>query len=485
METLLLVLKISAVTVGLVLAILAAIILVRALAFRPHAEEEADASEETVDAQRITEILQALIRYKTVSFRDPSLEDDAQFEGMTEELRTLFPNVYAVCELKRFQGRALLYRWKGKRPNAPTVMMAHYDVVPANADAWEKPPFEGIVEDGYVWGRGTLDTKGTFAASLYAADKLIGEGFVPENDIYFAFSGGEEVNGSGARNIVDYFEREGIEPAAVLDEGGAVVENVFPGVSRPCGLIGIAEKGFMDVKYTAKSCGGHASAPKPDSPVPTLARACAAVEAHPFRRRLSLPAAKLFDTLGRHSSFGYRIIFANVRLFLPLLDIICKKNGGELNALLRTTVAFTQMSGSSATNVIPPEAHMVSNIRLNPHDSVESALAYLKKTVGDGVEVTVMYGENPSRVSVTDSEGYERIARAIRSTWKGAGVAPYLMLQCSDSRHWGRISDRVYRFSAMDLTSEDRALIHANNERVSVECLCRACEFYTRLIKSC
>lgn len=473
-------------SLGALIVVLFAIVLIRTLRFKPESLEKASQNEETIDKDKIVENLRTLVRCKTVSYRDHSLEDNAEFEKLISLLPTLYPNVYEKCTLTRLPDRALLYRWKGKNEGNVSVMMAHYDVVPVNADAWEKPPFEAILEDGVIWGRGTLDTKVTFASILYAADKLIGEGFQPENDIYFAFSGGEEVNGMGASNIVDYFEQNNITPAMVVDEGGAVVEGVFPGVSAPCGLIGIAEKGMMDVCYKAKSAGGHASAPKPHTPVGILSDACCKIENHPFKSHLSAPVAEMFDTLGRHSSFVYRMIFANLWCFSPVLDMICKKSGGELNALMRTTVAFTQMEGSSASNVIPPEAKMVSNIRLNPFDTMDSGIEYLKKTVdNDAVEISIIHGMNPSRISRTDCESYEKVALAIRSTWKGTIVSPYLMVQCSDSRHWGRISDRVYRFSAMDLTSEERATIHGNNERIRVDALARASEFYVRLMKMC
>jgi len=337
-----------------------------------------------------------------------------------------------------------------------------------------------------VWGRGTLDTKVTVNGVLYSAETLILNGFIPENDIYFAFSGGEEINGNGASNIVDFFEQNNIEPALVVDEGGAVVENVFPGVSAPCGLIGIAEKGMMDVKYTCKSAGGHASAPKPHTPVGELSAACCNMENNPFKSHLTKPVAEMFDTLGRHSNFLYRMIFANLWAFSGVLDMICKKSGGELNALMRTTVAFTQMSGSKAANVIPPEASMVSNIRLNPNDTMDSALEYIKKTVNNpNIEISAIYGMNPSRISQTECEAWNKVASAVASTWKGSIVSPYLMVQCSDSRHYGRISDKVYRFSAMDLTSEERATIHGNNERIRIETIKSAVEFYIRLIKQC
>ena len=201
---------------------------------------------------------------------------------------------------------------------------------------------------------------------------------------------------------------------------------------------------------------------------------------------LTAPVAQMFDTLGRYSSFLYKVIFANIGIFLPVLDLICKKSGGELNALMRTTVAFTQMKGSDASNVIPPEASLVSNIRLNPDDRMESGLAYLRKVIGDDrVEITALRGMEPSRVSRTDCEGWDKVASAVASTWRGCIVSPYLMVQCSDSRHWGRLSDRVYRFSAMDLTSEERATIHGNNESIRLETAKSAVEFYIRLMRQC
>ncbi|MDD6478761.1 MAG: M20/M25/M40 family metallo-hydrolase [Oscillospiraceae bacterium] len=463
-----------------------AVLIIRTLAFRPKREVETDFGEVSFSLDKAVECLCELVRCKTVSYRDSSLEDNAEFEKLISKLPKLYPNIFEKCEYKQLEDRALLFKWEGKNHNEPTVLMAHYDVVPVNEEAWEKPPFDAIIENGVIWGRGTLDTKVTFSAALFSVDTLIAEGFVPENDIYLAFSGGEEVNGKGAVNIVDYFEKENIIPALVLDEGGAVVENVFPGVKGSCGLIGIAEKGMMDVEYKAKSQGGHASSPKPHTPVGILSKACTRVEAKPFKSHLTLPVAAMFDTLGRHSTFLYRMIFANLFCFKPVLDLICKKSGGELNALMRTTVAFTQMKGSDASNVIPPEASMVSNIRLNPEDNMNSALDYLKKVVGDeNVSVNILHGMNPSRVSRIDCDAYEKVAKAIRQTWKGCIVSPYLMVACSDSRHYGRISDKVYRFSAMALSNEERALIHGNNERIPIETVKSAVEFYIRLIKMC
>jgi len=462
------------------------VIAVRTAMFRPKAQPAVDTREYDFNKEASVEALQKLVQCRTISYNDKQLEDDAEFAKLISLLPGLYPRVFDVCSCTQLPDRALLLRWPGKNHGDPAVMMAHYDVVPVNEENWDKPPFAGIIEDGVLWGRGTLDTKVTFNGIFSAANYLIRQGFQPENDIYFAFSGGEEVNGKGAPNIVQYFVDHQIQPAIVVDEGGAVVENVFPGVKAPCGLIGIAEKGMMNVQYRTRSAGGHASAPKPHTPVGVLAAACKKVEDHPFKAHIDGPAAKMFDTLGRYSSLLYRIIFANMWCFGWVIDLLGKTSGGEMNALVRTTSAFTQMEGSSARNVIPPEARMVANMRLNPSDSVASAQAYLVKTVKDpSVEITVLESFEPSPVSEVDCAAWDKVASAVANTWRGCIVAPYLMVQCSDSRHYGKISNHVYRFSAMAMTTEERGTIHGNNERIRLESIHKAVEFYIRLMVQC
>ncbi|MBE6797767.1 MAG: M20/M25/M40 family metallo-hydrolase [Ruminococcaceae bacterium] len=469
-----------------VLVLFILLLVVRALTFKPLNHFAPSGEKVEFDEQTAINNLQQLVQCATISYKDASLEDEKEFTKLYELLPKLFPNVYKNCTLITLPDRALLFKWEGKNHYEAAVMMAHYDVVPVSEQDWEKPAFSGIIEDGVLWGRGTLDTKSTFNGVLTAAEHLISQGFIPENDIYFAFSGGEEINGQGAVNIVNYFEENGIKLSFVIDEGGAVVENVFPGVKAPCGLIGIAEKGMMDVQYTAKSNGGHASAPKPGSPLVKLSNACCNIEHYPIKQHLTEPVALMFDTLGRHSNFVYKLIFSNLWLFSGVLDMLCKKSGGELNAMLRTTVAFTQSSGSNASNVIPPKATMVSNIRINPHDTVSSVLNYLNRTVDDkDVEISVLHSIEPSRISKVDCDEFDKIANAVASTWEGTIISPYLMVQCSDSRHYGRISDKVYRFSAMDLTSEERATIHGNNERIRLETIKKTVEFYIRLMRQC
>ena len=466
------------------LAAFIAVILARTLMFTPKEEPEQPYESVAFDREESIRNLAALIRCRTVSREDPALEEDEEFEKLISLLPELYPHVWETCALQRFPDRGLLLRWKGKRVGQPAVLMAHYDVVPAEEEHWHKPAFDAVIEDGILWGRGSLDTKVTFNGILTAAETLIREGFQPEEDIYLAFSGCEEINGPGAGHIARWFSEQGLQLKMVLDEGGAVVEDVFPGVKGQCALVGIAEKGALNLEYSVSGTGGHASAPKPHTPVGMLALACTKVEAHPFRMRLTRPVLEMFDTLGRHSGFLYRMIFANLWAFGWVLDLITRKSGGELNALMRTTIAFTGMNGSKAVNVIPPKASMVSNIRLISGDTVDSAVARIKKIIGNGdIQLTKLSGWDPSPVSRTDCEGWQIVSSACRATWQGCIVTPYLMMQCSDSRHYGNVSDKVYRFSAMDLTAEERSLIHGNDERIRLETVGRAVEFFIRVIR--
>ncbi|MBQ1236146.1 MAG: M20/M25/M40 family metallo-hydrolase, partial [Oscillospiraceae bacterium] len=222
------------------------VILMRALVFTPKATAQREFEKVEVDEEHCVKALAELVKCKTVSRTEPELEDDAEFEKLIGKLPQLYPNVWASCPLTRLDGRALLFKWAGREAGEAAVLMAHYDVVPVEEENWLHPAFDALIEDGVMWGRGTLDTKVTFNGIMCAAEAMIKAGFQPKNDVYFAFSGGEEVNGPGAKNIVEYFKENNVALKLVLDEGGAVVENVFPGVTKPCGLIGIAEKGLLN-----------------------------------------------------------------------------------------------------------------------------------------------------------------------------------------------------------------------------------------------
>ena len=470
---------------GILLAFLL-VLLVRALRFTPAEQETPAPLTEKPDPDKAVSHLQRLIRCRTVSDSDRSLEDDSQFEALYALLPELYPHVYASCQAVRPNDRSLIYVWKGRSSEKPVVLMAHYDVVPVRQEEWQRDAFSAEIVDGELWGRGTLDTKATFNGVLEAADNLISEGFVPANDIYMCFAGNEETGGNGAPANVEWLRSRGVKPELVLDEGGAVVENVFPGVTQPAAVIGIAEKGSLNLRLELETKGGHSSTPPVHSAIGSLAQAVCRVESSPFPFRITPPAARMFDTLARYSTLPYRLIFANLWCFGPVLDLICRKSGGELNALVRTTVAFTRAQGSDAYNVLPNSAWVAANLRLIPGEDADSAVNRLKSVIGDDrVKLVRAGGRDPSPISLVDDEPWQRLSAAVRTAWPEAVVTPYLMIACSDSCRYCSISSHVYRFSAMALSKEQRGMIHGRDERIPLETAVRTVAFYQTLIRTC
>ena len=282
-----------------VIAVFILVLVVRALAFRPRRRQPAPALEVTVDQDRAVNNFREMIKCRTISYDDISRQDMDEFEKFRALLDTRYPAVAAKCEKHFIAPAGVVYHWKGQSGGTPWVLMSHYDVVPVEESMWAEAPFGAVLKDGEIWGRGTIDTKATLLGVMEAAETLAAKGYTPHNDIYLAFGGDEEINGASAQAIVRWFAEQNISPA-VLDEGGAIVSGVFPGVTRDAAVVGTGEKGITNIAFTLEGKGGHASTPAQHTPVGVMAQAISAVENKPMQAEMVPPVRDMFDTLGRY-----------------------------------------------------------------------------------------------------------------------------------------------------------------------------------------
>ena len=419
-----------------------------------------------------------MIRQETVS--SPGQRDFSAFRQYHAKLEELFPHLFAACEKRTFDG-TLLLRWPGEdEALRPMMLMAHCDVVAASEEGWQHPPFAGESDGGFVWGRGAIDTKDTMCAFMSAADELIEEGFTPRRSVYFLCGHNEECSGDGVPQAVHYLQEQGVRLESVLDEGGHVTQGPLPGLKGWYALCSVAEKGYAEVRFTARSAGGHASTPGRGTPIARLADFIHEVESSRlFPVRLDAVTRRYLAAAGANYPFCRRLWYENLWLFGPLAARRLSAKGPGLHALVSTTCAFTLQQGGVAANVIPPEASVTANLRFSTHESMRHALAVMEKLARrHRLEMTLVTGRDATPAADVSSQGYRRLKKAIRQVFPSAGILPDLELGGTDSRHLTAICGSVVRFSPIEATPEQLGAMHGINEHVSIAALTRAVEFY-------
>ena len=408
------------------------------------------------------------------------------FEQFIALLEELYPAVHDALERERITDLGLLYRWRGATEALdPLVLMAHFDVVPVDAsDAWSFPPFEGRIADGFVYGRGALDDKGPLLVILEAVEALLHDGFAPERDIYLSFGGNEETFGEAARTIAETFRERAITPWLVLDEGGAVVEAPLPFVRGQAAMVGVAEKGSMTVRLSARGDGGHASAPPSLTAVARIARAVGRVGPTAFPARTPEGVSRMLQLFSARSRGGARLLYRLLARCPRLTARVFARLGGEPAAMVRTTIAPTMLSGGTAANVLPSQASATINLRVALGESVSGTAARIRRRIADRrVSVEVLDGEEPSPESSATSAQFAAIADALRASHPAAEAVPYIVMAATDARHFHRHFPAVYRFAPLAMSAELRATIHGVDERVAVDELERGTRFHRALIE--
>ena len=443
--------------------------------------------EESKDEKRIdkyAKILQKMIQVETVS--NPNKADPDKFRKLHTVMEQLFPGVFGMCEKIDIDGN-LLVKWKGKNPNLnPIILISHLDVVPAEGK-WKYPPFSGEIVDGKIYGRGTGDVKCNVACFYQAVEELIEQGYVPECDVYLGSSCTEEIGGDGAPKIVDWFRQNGIKLFLLNDEGGAITQDPVVGVKGNFAAVGIFEKGYGDLKLTAKSAGGHSSTPPKNTPIVRLAKFEAEIENHnPFKVAFSPAVEAMFENLAPYcTNFWLKMVMHNLWLFKPIVKKVLPSLSREAAAMLQTTICFTMQKGSDGYNVIPQEAFVTANLRYIPHQKSKESNDVIRKIASKyDIDVTEIKVNDPSKSLDFDGEPYSLVCDAIKEVFPGIGIMPYVVTGGTDSRFYDPVCDACVRFGPINLSKEQMSSMHAIDENINIGTLPQAVDYYKALIKA-
>ena len=449
--------------------------------------------------QDFTERFRAAVRIKT-DWPAGAKKDDSSETAKAEALLTQFqdflaktyPVFHQNAERSVLSPYSVAYHWPGKgngADNSPVLLMGHYDVVPAETEKWSTDPFGAELRDGYIYGRGTLDMKCILMAIMESAEELCKRGFKPGRDIWIVFGGDEERTGvKGAKETAKWFSDKGIHFSFVLDEGSPVAKDQIKGIDKPLALVGIEEKGFLSLAITVEQKPGHASQPPEQQAVAVLARALLRLSQHPFPWHLTPTVEAFFKQLSLHAHGATGFFMKHARLLGPLFYKVAAVSPAT-RAMLRTTLAMTQLEGSSADNVMPSSVRAVINLRLLPPWTVDTVIERIKAVIKDShVSVTPHnMGTDPvesgPEQAAQKGPGWNEITAALGKVFPDAPILPFLMVATTDSRHYQKLCPYIFRFNPMLLKPDELSLIHGHNERISLENVEHCLQFYTTLME--
>jgi len=414
----------------------------------------------------------------------------AAFEALHSLLREAFPRLHQVLACQGVgPGFALLYRWQGTESGLPPwAILAHQDVVGTGAEGaagWSHPPFGGDIADGYVWGRGALDMKSSLVGTMQAIEDLLADGFMPRRTLLLCLSADEELGGrDGACRIAEVIRGRTERLALTLDEGGFILPGAFPGVRGDVALIGIAQRGELVLRLTARAKGGHGGMPERAPATLRLARALD----HLARRGLPGPVEgaprRMLLALAVAARFPWRLAYRAAAGFGRRSARLLHRAG--LAALTQSTLAVTRLDAGSANNVVPMSASAVLDIRLRPGETSREAHRRIEAEIAQrfGITIEVIERIEPSQVSRIDVPLFKALAGAILAVNPGAVIVPGLSPNDSDSKFFADLADVQYRFVPARVTQADLAGIHGIDERIGIAAYHELVACYRAIIKA-
>lgn len=440
-----------------------------------------------INEKLATERFQAMIRKKTVSAKDGSF-DKEEFASFLPMLKEKYPKVFSVVEAQLINEFGILIRWKGKNESLdPVVLMAHHDVVSDEGQDWEHPAFEAEIHNGYIWGRGAIDTKCLIAGILEAMERHIEAGFTPERDIYFASSNCEEIGGDTIPKIVEWFKEKGITPRFILDEGGTIMTNLPMGIKTPFAMVAVSEKGWGSVKLTAKSkTANHGAKALPGNKTPApakLVRALSKLEKAPVKAELSAAVSGMLKSFAPYIDGPVRPVLNNISLFGPVVKKVLASNA-DTAAMISSAINLTKLEAGNEKGTMPDTATAQLNLKIAPHDSFDGVIEHIKNVVGEEIEVEVLTRSDPPGISDHNTDSFRLIANTVKTVFPDVGVSPFILNAGTDARHFSSICKEIYRFGAFRLDDDLFSTVHSANERIPVKDYIKCIEFYTELIKN-
>ena len=442
----------------------------------------------TIDKNAVNRLSKA-VQLKTIATQ--TVVDTFAFDKLMAQIEANYPLVHQELEREIFNDFTLMYKWKGKDTRLqPVLLMGHTDVVPveeSSEDDWTEPPFSGTIKDGLIWGRGTLDDKLNVFGLLEAMEHLLKEDLLPIRDIYFVFGHNEEVGGlQGAMAAAQYFEKNNIQFDFVLDEGQMVLNDALKGLDSPLAMIGIGEKGYTSLTLSVQlEKGGHSSMPPPETAVGILSSAISKIQNNPFPMQINGATEQLFKHVGPEMNLLYKTLFANLWITKGLIKNQLGKDPAA-SALMRTTTAPTMLRAGFKENVLPTKASAKINFRIIPGETIESVRKHVANIINDDRVVVQVsnpeFSSDPTPLSETESFGYRVLQRTIQEIYPDVVVAPSLVVAATDSRHFTKVANNVYRFQPIQIDRKDLSKFHGIDECISVENYERAIRFYRQLI---
>jgi acetylornithine deacetylase/succinyl-diaminopimelate desuccinylase-like protein len=367
-------------------------------------------------------------------------------------------------------GRGLVVgRIAGSEPLRPLLLNHHIDVVAAEPARWTHPPFSGAIADGFVWGRGTLDTKCLGVMFLLALDSLVKEGVRFRRPIIFLAVPDEEAGGlAGMRWFTERALAE-LDPEWVWDEGsgglrGMLGERVMFGVA-------VAEKRAYDVHLLATGDPGHGSMPHANNAVATLVCALERLLRSSRPVHINEVMAAMLGVVAEEQKFPASLLLRHVRN--PLIRRLLSGRLGAnrlLGPMLRDTMSLTILRAGYKINVIPEGAEAEFDCRLLPDTDVDEFKRWVEARIADErVRVVIEVGSPPSGVAPLSGPFYEAIQRTVAAHVPGAGVFPFLMPGATDGRYFRQRGYAAYGFGPMIMDRGDLTRVHGIDERISVE----------------